>query len=239
LLRFLPASHARASFDFKARRFIENALDDPARSHYLWRVVLRENQKAELLDGDLFADLVDSYKIHEPYDLAGEQFDALTRFQYTDTNVYLIDDVLAKADRFGMAHSLEVRVPLLATPLIEFAFALPGRVKMPAYQTKWLLRRAVADMLPHRISTMGKRGFNAPLPRWLTGPFWPLVQDYLNADVLRRQGYLKFDAVNKLVTSHLNGTAEHGREIWTLLMFSMWMEEHKASGADRRGVMSR
>src|SRR5262249_3099046 len=127
LLRFLPASHARASLDFKARRFVLNALDDPRRSHYLWRVVFGESHKADLLHPDLVAELIDSYRTHEPYDRAGAQFeDPITQFQYTDAHVYLVDDVLAKADRIGMAHALEVRVPLLATSLTEFAFSLPG-----------------------------------------------------------------------------------------------------------------
>ena len=237
LLRFLPASHARSSFDFKARRFIENALDDPARSHYLWRVVFREDRKAALLDPDLLADLVDSYHSHEPYDHLATRLDLPTRYQFTDAHVYLIDDVLAKADRFGMAHSLEVRVPLLSTPLIEFAFSLPGRLKMPGLQTKRLLRRAAADLVPRRISTLGKRGFNAPLPRWLTGPLLPLVRDYLSKDTVSRHGYFQPDEVNRIVERHLSGVAEHGREIWTLLVFSMWLEEHKVPQRDGAGVV--
>ncbi len=228
LLRFIPTTHARSRLDFKARRFIENALEDPLRSHYLWRVVFRENHKAQLLNPELFAEIADSYGTHEPHDLAGADFDALTRFQYTDANVYLVDDVLAKADRVSMAHSLEVRVPLLATPMIEFAFSLPGRLKMPGYQTKWLFRRAMADALPRTISTMGKKGFNAPLPRWLAGPFRPLVDEYLSRDVVRRQGLLQFDRVNTLVRRHMDGVAEHGREIWTLLMLTLWADAHQA-----------
>jgi asparagine synthase (glutamine-hydrolysing) len=228
LLTFLPASHRRASLDFKARRFIENALEDPARSHYLWRVVFRENHKARLLHPDLYADLFDSYETHEPHYLAGAQFDPLTRFQYIDANVYLAGDVLAKTDRVSMAHSLEVRVPLLSTPLIEFAFSLHGRLKMPGYQTKRLLRRAMADTLPAKITSLQKRGFNAPLPRWLTGTFRPLVDEYLSKDTLRRQGYLQPEEVDRWVSRHMNRAGEHSREIWSLLMFSLWVEEHKA-----------
>jgi asparagine synthase (glutamine-hydrolysing) len=228
LLRVIPTTHARSVLDFKARRFFENALDDPCRSHYLWRVVFREDHKAELLHPDVVAELADSYRTHERHDRAGANFDALTRFQYTDTNVYLVDDVLTKADRVSMAHSLEVRVPLLATSLVEFAFSLPGRLKMPGYQTKRLLRNAMADALPARTSTMGKKGFNAPLPRWLAGPFRPLVREYLSRDVLRRQGFLQFEPVDRLVRRHLDGVADHAREIWTLLVFTVWAEQHKA-----------
>lgn len=228
MLRYLPASHRRASLEFKARRFVENALADPARSHYLWRVVFREGHKARLLRPDIYADLVDSYDTHERHDLAGRSFDALTRRQYTDANVYLVEDVLAKVDRLSMAHSLEVRVPLLATSLMEFAFALPGRVKMPGYQPKRLLREAMRQDLPARTLAMGKKGFNAPLPRWLTGQFRPLVDEYLSRDVLRRQGYFDPDEVARWVQRHLDGRAEHGRELWLLLVFSLWVEEHKA-----------
>jgi asparagine synthase (glutamine-hydrolysing) len=230
LLHLIPTTHARSVLDFKARRFVESALDDPCRSHYLWRVVFRENHKAELLHPELMAELVDSYRTHEPHDRAGSNFDPLTRSQYTDANVYLVDDVLTKADRVSMAHSLEVRVPLLATALAEFAFSLPGPLKMPGYQTKRLLRQAMADALPARTASMRKKGFNAPLARWLAGPFLPLVREYLSRDVLRRQGFLRFEQVDRLVRQHLDGVAEHGREIWTLLMFTVWAEQHKVQG---------
>jgi asparagine synthase (glutamine-hydrolysing) len=228
LLRFMPASSSRASFDFRARRFVENALEDPAKSHYLWRVVFREAHKARLLHPDLFATLSDAYETHEPHYAASASFDALTCFQYTDANVYLVDDVLVKTDRLSMAHSLEVRVPLLATPVVEFAFSLPGQLKMPRYQPKWLLRQAMSEVLPAELTRLPKRGFNAPLPRWLRGVFRPLVEEYLGKDVLQRQGYFQFDEVRKWVSRHMAGTAEHSREIWILLMFSLWAEEHKA-----------
>ena len=227
LLRAVPVTHARSLLDFKVRRFVENALQEPSRSHYLWRVVFREDHKARLLRPDVFAELSDSYGTHERHDRAATAFDPLSRFQYTDANVYLVDDVLTKADRISMAHSLEVRVPLLATSLVEFAFSLPGRLKMPGYQTKPLLRRAMADALPPGTARMGKKGFNAPLARWLTGPLRPLVREYLSRDVLRRQGFLRFEPVDALVRRHLDGVAEHGREIWTLLVFTLWAEQHK------------
>jgi asparagine synthase (glutamine-hydrolysing) len=224
----LPASDRRMALELKARRFVENALEEPGRSHYLWRVILREERKASLLHPEVYAGLADTYRSHEPHYEAGQVFDPLTRFQYTDTKVYLADDVLVKVDRASMAHSLEVRVPLLATPVVEFAFSLPGRLKMPGYQPKRLLRLAMADVLPREIVGMRKKGFNAPLARWLRGAFRPLVDEYLSRDVLRRQGYLQFEAVDKLVRRHMCGAAEHSRELWAVLMFSIWAENHKA-----------
>jgi asparagine synthase (glutamine-hydrolysing) len=228
LIGLVPASDRRMAWQFKARRFVENALEPPGRSHYLWRVVLREERKERLVHPDLLADLADTYASHQPHFHAGYAFDPLTRFQYTDTKVYLPDDVLVKVDRASMAHSLEVRVPLLATPLVEFAFSLPGRLKMPGYQPKLLLRRALADVLPQEIVRAPKKGFNAPLPEWLRGPYRPLLHEYLGREVLERQGYLRFEEVDRMVRRHLSGTAEYSRELWAALMLSMWAEKHKA-----------
>ena len=142
--------------------------------------------------------------------------------------MYLAEDVLAKVDRLSMTHSLETRVPLLSTSLMEYAFALPGSVKMPRFQPKRLLRAAMRGSLPAATLAMGKKGFNVPLPRWLTGPFRPLVDEYLNPQVVGRQGYFQPDEVSTWVARHMDGSAEHGRELWILLMFSLWVEEHKA-----------
>lgn len=228
LVGLVPDSERRLAWQFKARRFVQNALEDPGRSHYLWRVVMREEQKARLIHPDLLADLEDTYASHKPHYHAGRAFDPLTRFQYTDTKVYLADDVLVKVDRASMAHSLEVRVPLLATPLAEFAFSLPGRIKMPRFQPKWLLRRALADVLPPEITRAPKKGFNAPLAGWLRGPYRPLLDDYLGRAVLERQGYLRFDEVDRLLQRHMSGAGDHSRELWAVLMLSMWAEKHKA-----------
>jgi asparagine synthase (glutamine-hydrolysing) len=226
-LERLPASEARLSFGLKARRFADNALEAAGRSHYLWRVVLREAHKAQLLQPELVVGLTDSYETHEPYYRRGAAFDPLTRFQYTDATVYLAENVLTKIDRLSMAHSLEVRVPLLATPMIEFAFSLEGRLKMPGYRPKQLMRQAMAGVLPPETTSMGKKGFNAPLPRWLKHVFRPLVNEYLSKETLQRQGYFRFDHVDKIVKRHLAGAAEHGREIWILLMFSLWADREK------------
>jgi asparagine synthase (glutamine-hydrolysing) len=75
---------------------------------------------------------------------------------------------------------------------------------------------------------MRKRGFNAPLPGWLTREFRPLIDEYLSKDVLRRHGYVRPDKVEYWVNRHMNRAGEHSREIWSLLMFSLWVEEHKA-----------
>ncbi len=75
---------------------------------------------------------------------------------------------------------------------------------------------------------MSKKGFNAPVSRWLREALRPLVEQYLSREVLERQGYLRFDGVDGLVRRHMSGTFEHGRELWALLVFSMWAERHKA-----------
>ncbi|HEX5742164.1 MAG TPA: asparagine synthase C-terminal domain-containing protein, partial [Pilimelia sp.] len=228
LVGLLPRSERRMPLSFRARRFADNAVAQPGRSHYLWRVVLSEQRKAALLHPDVAAGLEDTYATHEPHYRDGAHLDPLTRFQYTDARVYLVDDVLTKVDRASMAHSLEVRVPLLATPVVEYAFSLPGRLKMPGLRTKKLLRDAMRGTLPPGVLRARKRGFNAPLAQWLRTDLRPLVEDFLAPDLVRRHGYLRAPAISAMVGRHLRADADHSRELWAALVLSMWAERHGA-----------
>ena len=87
-----------------------------------------------------------------------------------------------------MANSLEVRVPLLNSDLVGFAERLPLKFTLHGLRTKYLLRRAVEDVLPHSISTRGENGFNIPVAKWLTGPLRSLAEDMFCEDRLKRQG---------------------------------------------------
>jgi len=94
-----------------------------------------------------------------------------TRLQYLDLCTYLPDDILTKVDRVSMAVSLESRVPLLSTKLVEFSFSLPDEIRLPAGELKGLLKNAVRDMLPQSIISRGKKGFSVPERNWTTGFF--------------------------------------------------------------------
>jgi len=227
LARRLPVSDGKVSLDCKARRFVENALLEPGRRHYAWKAFFADGLKRAVLSGDVLAALdgaSDTYQVFGSCYGRVRHHDWLNAFLYADTKVYLADDILVKVDRMSMAHSLEVRVPLLDYRVVEYVFGLPGHVKMPGFGLKRLLKRTMRGLLPEGTLRRGKGGFNVPIPVWLKHELRPLLQEYLAPDRLRRQGIFNPTTVSRLVSDHLEGTADYSRNIWALLVFSLWHE---------------
>lgn len=231
LVQRLPVSDTKVSFDFKARRFVEHALLEPGQRHYAWKAFFNESLKRALLAPELLDSLNGHLLGYEPYRQQYEavpHLDPISRFQYADTKVYLPDDNLVRVDRMSMAHSLEVRVPLLDHRVVEFAFRLPGRLKMPGLRLKHFLRETMRPILPAEILDRRKRGFNVPMSRWLKHELRPLVDTYLAPGTIQRQGYFQPGAVLQLVHEHMAGRADYSRNIWALLLFNLWVEQQQS-----------
>src|SRR5918999_246744 len=148
LVERLPTSSARASFDYKAKRFMRGAHLPPLERHHAWK---------EIFSADARAELRGARSAYDPVDLLRERFaetagaDLLARLQDVDLGLYLVDDLLVKTDRASMAHSLEARVPYLDAEVDSFAGALPTRLKVRGRRKKVLLRRAAEPPLPTGI----------------------------------------------------------------------------------------
>ena len=141
---------------------------------------------------------------------------------YLDYKTYLADDVLALSDRMAMAHSLEIRVPLVDHELVERVFPLPDRVKIGLWQNKRLLKRALRGRLPEEHLRAPKRGFVGPTAEWLRHELRGVLEDELAPDRLRRLGYFEPGVVRGLLDEHFS--RRHNREgiLWALLCFSVW-----------------
>ncbi len=224
LVRRLPVSHARVSFDFKAKRFVGGAYLPPAAGHLWWKTVLAEDAKAALyVDGG--ASQVDpTVRLFEAlWDEADG--DDIDRLQYVDSRLYLPGDLLAKADRMSMAHSLEARVPFLDHAVVELGRMIPSRLRLRGLTTKYLLRRAMRGRLPAAIVGGRKKGFNVPMSAWLCGGLREFARDLLAPSRLRRQGLLDPAAVGRLLDEHLARRADWSHAIWTLLVLVVWHDE--------------
>ncbi len=166
-------------------------------------------------------------------DLLAADFDAaraetfLDRTLAVDLNHYLCGDILVKADRMTMAHSLEGRSPFLDHELLEFVARLPLRFKLRGRQGKVLLRRAFADLLPASIQKRPKRGFGAPIEAWLRDELRPAVHDLVLSPGARLRGYFSHRRIAEMVEGHETGREDHGRRIWALLMLESWLR-HRA-----------
>jgi asparagine synthase (glutamine-hydrolysing) len=224
LIRRLPVSHKKISFDYKAKRFIDGALRPPADAHFAWKEVFSEDAKAALYGR--------AREYAPPLRLYREAFDAcpsadvLAKLQHVDLGLYLPDDILVKADRMSMANSLEARVPFVDHRVVEFAAALPARMKLRGLTKKYILRRAMADVLPRATVRGRKRGFNVPIPVWLAGPLRELVHDVLSDKRVREAGFFDPAAVSALLGTHEARRADVSRNIWSLLVFTLWSEEY-------------
>jgi asparagine synthase (glutamine-hydrolysing) len=224
MVRRLPVSHAKVSFDYKAKRFVTGAYLPPAAGHLWWKTILDEDAKAALYADGVAGDVQPTVRLFESL-FAESDGDELDRLQYLDANLYLPADILVKVDRMSMLHSLEGRVPFLDRSMVELSRRIPSRLRLRGMTTKYLLRRAMADRLPPSVVNGKKRGFNVPMPSWLTGGLRDFTRDVLSPQRLRRQGLFKPAAVERLVSDHLARRLDHSRAIWTLLVLSVWHDE--------------
>jgi asparagine synthase (glutamine-hydrolysing) len=135
---------------------------------------------------------------------------------------YLPDDLLAKADSASMLHSLELRSPLLDTALIDYVARLPDGFKRRGLTTKWVLRKAFADMLPPTIVSRRKMGFGMPLGTWFRGPLREYIQDSFGP-AARLYEYVRPEYVTHLLAEHQSNRRDLGHEIWLLLTFERWL----------------
>jgi len=223
VVRQLPVSHAKVSFDYKAKRFVTGAYLPPAAGHLWWKTILDEDTKAALYGADA-AGADATVRLFEDL-FAESDGDELDRLQFVDTKLYLPADILVKVDRMSMQHSLEARVPFLDRSMLELSRRMPSRLRLRGLTTKYLLRRAMAERLPPAVLNGKKRGFNVPMPAWLAGGLRDFTRDVLSPDRVRRQGLFRPAAVERLVADHLGRRIDHSRAIWTLLVLSVWQDE--------------
>ena len=219
----LPSSTAKASFDYRAKRFVRAAHLPPLERHHGWKEIFSPGLRAELTGRRSRFDPVDILRARYAETPGADE---LARLQDVDLGVYLVDDLLVKTDRASMAHSLEARVPYLDTVVTNLALALPTRHKVRGLSKKVLLRKAAAPLLPREIAHGKKRGFSIPAAAWLRGDLEPFARETLSAETLRRQGFFEPRVVDRLLDDHVSGREDLSRQLWGLLSFTLWYERH-------------
>jgi asparagine synthase (glutamine-hydrolysing) len=220
----LPVSFDNISLDFKVRRFIAGRGIPIVMRHHQWLGSFAIAQKRQLLQPWTQLLEKDTYQVAFEHQRNSQAQEALNQLLYCDLKLYLEGDILPKVDRASMANSLEVRVPFLNHTLVEYTAKLPHTLKLRGLTTKYILRRAMRHHLPPDILGRSKKGFNMPVAKWFTSDLRPLVEDMLSRDRLQREGFFNADYVQKLLSEHMNGQADHRKLLWTLLVFELWYE---------------
>ena len=225
LLRALPMGRReRRSQAFRAARFLEAAAEPRTDRYGRLMQVLSLSQRAELWTDEAKEQIG---TLLSPGFLLGRPAEpGVAGLQLLDVDTYLPGDLLPKSDIASMAHSLELRSPLLDRRVVELGLSLPGHLKQRGREGKLALRRAFADELPPEVAGRGKSGFGVPLAAWFRGDLRPLARELLLDERARARGWFNVDAVELLLDEHATERADHGHRLWTLAMLELWQRTH-------------
>lgn len=184
--------------------------------------IFTEDMKAQLVK--VSREMLDSYET--PIDIAGRYYaktkhlDPVSRMQYIDMNLWMPGDILMKADKMTMAHSLELRVPFLDREMFEVARKIPASYRIAGGTTKYILRKAVEGIVPEPILNRPKLGFPVPLRDWLKGKTADVIMEQIKASGIEQ--FVHMREVESLMERHKRGQGDYARRLWTVYIFAMW-----------------
>lgn len=160
-----------------------------------------------------------TFSLKDLYSKVSTQTDSV-KMQYIDINTWLVGDILAKADKMTMAHSLELRVPFLDKEVAKLAATLPDNFKWRDGVTKYLLREAFKGVLPESTRNRKKLGFPTPVKSWFTKERGEIYELILTNQYIKE--HLDIKVIERLIKEHLSGVKDNSRKIYLLLMLSIW-----------------
>lgn len=149
--------------------------------------------------------------------------DPLALIQYLDYKTWMAGDINTKVDRASMAHSLEVREPLMDHELVEWLATLPSNFKIKNGQGKYIFKKSFEDLLPHDILYRKKMGFSVPLAKWLRGPLAKRTNDSVLSPLMLESGYFNPDSLKTMVKQHMQGLHDHSTPLWMLIVFEAFL----------------
>ncbi len=224
LLNMLPHQENRRSFSRRLKRFI-NAISEGAERRYVrWLCYFDNEMKADLYTPAFLEKVssVDSVNLIVSLYARSDAASFLDKTLFVDVMSYLPDDLLVKVDIAAMAHSLEARSPFLDHKLMEFAASLPPHLKLRGVQSKYLLKKAFAHLLPDEVLYRKKMGFGVPLDRWLRNELKQMTREILLEKRTVERGLFREKAIHQLIEEHQTRRADHSYRIWALLFLELW-----------------
>jgi asparagine synthase (glutamine-hydrolysing) len=234
-LRAWPVSDEKISFEYQLRRFLEGSLMTPERAHVYWNGTFSEEQKRDLLFVQLPPTL--NSVLGELRDRSAARsgaHDDLAPYLWFDQRYFLPDDILNKADRMSMAHSLEVRPPFLDHRIVEFAASLPASLKIRGSRQKVILKELMRDKLPPSVLRRKKVGFDIPAHDWLRGCLRSLMMDVLLDDASDHVRLFRREAIETYIRQHLERQVNVGYHLWGLMVLFLWMKKWGIQAAASR-----
>ncbi|BAL25902.1 XrtA/PEP-CTERM system amidotransferase [Azoarcus sp. KH32C] len=224
---------------FRAKTTFQALARDSVQAYFHSVSIVRDDMRRQLYSSAFKASLggysaVDVFRRHAA---TARTDDPLALVQYLDLKTYLVGDINTKVDRASMAHSLEVREPLMDHPLVEWLATLPSGLKVKGQEGKYLFKKALEPMLSNDVLYRPKMGFSVPLARWFRGPLKARVREALLGDVLAGTGLFNPDALRHLVDAHQSGIRDYSAPLWSLLMFDAFVRNSGALGTRAEPVL--
>jgi asparagine synthase (glutamine-hydrolysing) len=209
----------------RAKTTLQSLARDSVEAYFHSVSILRDEQRRTLFSSALRAQLAgyNAVEVFRRHAQRAGSDDPLALIQYLDLKTYLVGDINTKVDRASMAHSLEVREPLMDHPLVEWLASLPSSLKVRGQQGKYLLKRSQEGSLPHEVLYRPKMGFAVPLARWFRGPLRERVREAVLGEALADTGYFNRAALQRLLEQHQSGVRDHSAALWTVLMFDAFL----------------
>jgi len=210
---------------FRAKTTFEGMARNSVEAYFHSVSILRDPMRAQLFSNKFKSEIA-GYNAQEVFNYhAGRSGtdDPLALIQYLDLKTYLVGDINTKVDRASMAHSLEVREPLMDHEIIEWLATLPSSLKVRGQEGKYLLKKSMEPLLPDDILYRPKMGFAVPLARWFRGPLRQRVRQAVLGSRLAETGWFNREYLQHLVDAHQSGARDYSASLWTLLMFEAFL----------------
>ena len=213
----------------KLKRFTSGVQFDPPKAHFWFRCSMNDDEKYQVLTKDFLGQLTRpaASVLYENQYNAIASDDTLNKIMATDCNMHLVDDLLLRADRMSMAHTMELRVPFLDIDLVNFAFSLPSSQKISFRQNKIPLRNAVKGLIPNKIRLRPKKGLNMPYQKWFKQKGWKeILHDCFLPENLKSIGFFNVEAVQKILSDHISKKKNNAHALWTMMNLILWLKNN-------------
>jgi asparagine synthase (glutamine-hydrolysing) len=221
-----PTSELKRSRIRDAKRFLAAARLPRNERYFRWMSTFDREAKRGLYTDDFTALLgtADAGHFLDDWFAKSNGSSGLDANLLVDQMTYLPNDLLVKVDIATMANSLEGRSPFLDHNVIEFAASLPSSMKMGRFETKSLLKKVAARLVPKEVIYRKKMGFGVPVGNWFRGEMKGFVRESLLSERSLGRGIVKADVVRRYVDEHTSGERDHAFKVWTLLMLELWFQ---------------
>lgn len=223
----IPTSELKRSRIRDAKRFFQAASLPKNERYFRWMSTFNRAAKREIYTKDFEAKVADQNALQflDQWFAKANGSGIVDATLLTDQMTYLPNDLLVKVDIASMAVSLEARSPFLDHKVIEFAASLPENIKMKGFETKSLLKKVAARLVPREVIYRRKMGFGVPIGNWFRSEMKDFVRGILLSEKSLKRGIIKPEMLEKYVSEHTSAEKDHTFQIWTLLMLELWFQK--------------